>query len=169
MTQRLGKASSDMQQFIAAWKNSGKNLKPLNLQTKLGTSVQYKLLPKNSEKDLAVFDRIIKHGNKEYTTRFTYYNGNIQPHIVIEKTPRGVIEHRLTSGTFNTRHGLTRQLGTAQLVEGGGTFKYYGHATNPIYVKRLEDLSGAEVPNNAFKNIINYIRGQNAVNHYKNV
>lgn len=129
--------------------------------TKAGKRVNIKCVEKQG--DCFVLEKTIQNGDRTLTGRFTYLNGKLQPHIITETTPRGMIEHSLTAGNFDTPFGLQRQVGEAKLAEGQGTFSFYGPSSNPALVQwnqgRLMAQADKIIPKEAFGNILNYIRG----------
>lgn len=129
--------------------------------TKAGKRVNIKCVEKQG--DCFVLEKTIQNGDRTLTGRFTYLNGKLQPHIVTETTPRGMIEHSLTAGRFCTPFGPQNQLGKAKLAEGLGTFSFYGPSSNPAFVQwnvgYPVKFADKIIPKEAFGNILKYIRG----------
>ena len=154
--------STPMQLMINAIKGGAvKRGTVLSYASKAGKPINIKCVEKQG--DCFVLEKTIQNGDKALTGRFTYLKGKLQPHIVTETTPRGMIEHNLTAGRFCTPYGNLDQLGKAKLTEGQGTFSFYGPSSNPLLVQWNQERAMAQadkiIPKENFKNILNYIRG----------
>lgn len=154
--------SKPMQLMINAIKGGAvKRGTVLPYASKAGKPINIKCIEKQG--DSFILEKTIQNGDKSLVGRFTYLNGKLQPHIVTETTPRGMIVHRLSAGRFCTPFGDVNQLGVAKLAEGQGIFSFCGRSSNPSLVQWNQERAMAKadqiIPKENFKNILNYIRG----------
>ena len=155
--------SKPMQQMLSAIEGGAvkQGTKITEYISKAGKRVNVQCVEKQG--DCFVLEKTIQNGDKTLTGRFTYLNGRLQPHIVTETTPRGMIEHSLTAGRFCTPFGPQAQLGKVKLVENQGIFSFYGPSSKPVHIQWNEGRPMAQadaiIPQENFRNILNYIRG----------
>ena len=163
-------AGATMKQFVKAIKGGEVQVgTKMSALSKGGKPINIKCLVKDG--DCYLLEKTVQNGDKEITGRFTYLNGNLQPHVVTEASPRGTITHKLTAGSFCTPYGNLKEVGTVKLAEADGIFRYNGRISTPEMVTwnngHIMKDPNAIVPTENFKNVVNYIRNASAANAYK--